>query len=76
MQENDLVTIDPSILEDPYTKSNHHVFKRIIEQKEIGTIRNLDKEKSQEQNANLYWVQFYMAAILINEKYLVKSEEE
>jgi hypothetical protein len=74
MQANDLVIIDPSILEDQSTKSNHHIFKRIIEEKEIGTVASMDVEKSEEENANLYWVQFYMAAIRIDEKYLVRSE--
>ncbi|MCU7549318.1 hypothetical protein OCK74_09340 [Chitinophagaceae bacterium LB-8] len=68
MNEHDLVTIDPSILEDPSTKSNHHLFKRIIAQKERGTIQHLDIEKSKELKAKLYWVKFYVAAIRIDEK--------
>lgn len=74
MQENELVIIDPLILEDQSTKSNHHIFKRLIAEKEVGTVAGLDVEKSEEENANLYWVQFYMAAIRIDEKYLVRSE--
>jgi hypothetical protein len=74
MQEKDLVTIDPSILQDQSTKSNHHLLKRIIEQKEWGSVQGLDEEKSKEENANLYWVKFHVAAIRIDEKYLVKSE--
>jgi hypothetical protein len=75
MNENDLVTKDPPILEDPTTKSNHHLFKQIIAQKERGTIQYLDLEKSQELKAKLYWVKFYVAAFRIHEKYLMHSEE-
>ncbi|MCU7552810.1 hypothetical protein OCK74_27070 [Chitinophagaceae bacterium LB-8] len=74
MQEKDLVTVDPSILEDQTVKSNHHLFERIIANKELGVIQNLDVEKSKEQKANLYWVKFHIAAIRIDEKYLVKAE--
>jgi hypothetical protein len=72
MQENDLVTVDPSILEDPSAKSNYHLFQRIITQTEKGIVQSLDVEKSRDLNANLYWVKFHVAAIRIDEKYLVK----
>jgi hypothetical protein len=75
LHENDRVTVLPDIMQDQSVKSNHHLFKRIIVSKEVGTIRELDVEKSQEQNANLFWVQFHVAGIRIDEKYLEIVEE-
>jgi hypothetical protein len=76
LHENDQVIILPEIMQDQTVKSNHHLFKRIIASKEVGTIRELDVEKSEDQNANLFWVQFHVAAIRIDEKYLELTGEE
>ena len=75
-KEQDKVTVSPEIMQDESQKTNHHLFKRIIAENEIGTVRDFDDEKSAELNANLWWVKFHVAAIRIDEKYLVKVEGE
>src|SRR5690349_7701369 len=75
MQVKDSVVIMPDILQDQSISSNHHILKRIIENKEVGQIRSLDVQKSEEKLASLYWVKFHVAAILIDKKYLVKVDE-
>lgn len=76
LQEKDRVTIVPEIMQDQSYKSSYHLFERILSEREVGFIRNMDLEKSREQMVNVWWVKFHVAAIRINEKYLVKVEEE
>lgn len=74
MNENDKVTIAPEILQDQSYQTNHHFLVRIVNNKEVGFIREKDLEKSEVTKLNYYWVQFHVAAILIEEKYLIKQE--
>jgi hypothetical protein len=74
-KEKDRVTIVSEIMQDIAHKSGYHLFERILREKEVGYIRNMDLDKSKERMENLWWVKFHVAAIRLEEKYLVKEEE-
>lgn len=75
MNVNDKVTIAPEILQEQTYQTNHHFLVRIVNNKEVGFIREKDQEKSEETGLNLYWAQFHVAAFLIEEKFLLKEGE-
>lgn len=56
------------ILQDQAYKTNHHLLVRIIDTQEVGYIREMDLQMSQETMLNYYWIQFHVAAIRIEEK--------
>lgn len=64
------VKMNPDILKEDSRKSNHHFYKRIIEENHIGEVTHLDEAKSTSQSA-MYWVKFHYAAFLISEKHII-----
>ena len=65
------VKMKPEILQEDTRRSNHHFYKRIIEEDHIGEVTDLDKAKSTPQDP-MYWVKFHYAAMLISEKHLTE----
>jgi hypothetical protein len=63
------VKMNPDILKEDSRKSNHHFYKRIIEENHIGEVTHLDEAKSTPQDPR-YWVKFHYADFLISEKHL------
>lgn len=75
LNEQDKVTIAREILQDQSYKTNFHLLIRVIDANEVGFIREMDHDRSKETGLNYYWVQFYVAAFRIEEKYLVPADD-
>ena len=68
----DVVTLNPSILEDESLKRNHHLLSRILREGSEGVVREQDADKSTPQ-AFYYWVKFHYAAFLLSEFHIMRS---
>jgi hypothetical protein len=69
------VKLNPAVLEDQSLKSNHHLFRRILQEERMGEIREKDAAKSTPDTTR-YWVKFQFVAILLSEQHLLPAGPE
>jgi hypothetical protein len=69
------VKLNPTILEDESTKSNHHFFIRVLNENSTGEVLRLDTEKST-GHIFKYWIQFPRFNALLKEDHFVLLSKE
>jgi hypothetical protein len=61
LQQGQLVKLNPALLENEKRKSNHHLFKRIMEEDRTGEVLNYENS----EHYKGWWVKFHYGKILL-----------